>query len=50
MPEKQTTLIKYFNHGCRDPMLSISINMTDRMLHHLLLSEIPIKISPVNAK
>lgn len=53
MPEKQTTSIKYFNHGFGDPVLNISINTKDggkRTLHCLLLSELPIKISPVNAK
>jgi len=43
----------YFSHGFEDPMLSISVNTKDgskRTLHCLLLSELPIKISPVNAK
>lgn len=53
MPEKETTLIQYFNHRFGHPMLSISVNTTDsrkRTLHCPVLPELPIKISPVNAK
>lgn len=45
--------IQYFNCRFGDPMLSISINTEDsskRTLCCLLSSELPIRISPVNAK